>query len=158
MAKSKPRGIPPSQRPGRGSRPNPAGRPALTPEETRGLAAAENAARMHQIEEYLASFQPDLPDTVRADEAPVFERDPSRTTGAEVADHHLLNRSASTVTASLETIDAHPHPDKPDVIAVRLGGNDGHLQLNVSRDRALLLATRLTDAVEKAHAWYDKKR
>lgn len=87
----------------------------------------------------------------------VSEEDPhprSRSTGAEVIDAQLLYRSAKPTSAHVVTVDAYPNPDRPEGIVLRLDGWEGFLQVNLTRDRAMLLANKLAAAVEKSQAWY----
>jgi hypothetical protein len=107
---------------------------------------------MQQIADQIDHLPVELAKAVSGEE---HHRPESRSTGAEVVDMGLLRRVASPPTsAHVVTIDAHPNPDRPESLVVRLDGWDGFLILNLTRDRAMLLASRLNAAVEKSQAWY----
>ena len=67
----------------------------------------------------------------------------------------MLGPASRAASAQVVTLDAYPHPEKPDCILIRLDGWDGHMTLTLTRDRAALLSSRLVQAVEKSHAWFD---
>lgn len=79
----------------------------------------------------------------------------TRPTGSEAHDRGLLGTSSRANPAQVVTLDAYPHPEKPECILIRLDGWDGHLTVTLTRDRAALLASRLEQAVQKSHAWFD---
>ena len=138
MAKFKPSGGPPNSRAGR--------KAALSPDEARGLVTSEITARLQQIAEVQAP--PDASgQTARAARANPFG--PKRR-GAEVADKNLLSGegAGSNPKARVIAINAFPHPEEAHCVVLQLDGWDGHLQLTIPRDRAVMLVARLQRAID----------
>lgn len=155
MGKSRSQGRPPSQRPGGGQR------PTLAPNsrkesETKLPAASEIAARMQHLAHQIDHLPVELAKAV-SDEND-HHRTSSRATGAEVIDAGLLYKGAKPISEHVVTVDAYPNPERPGGIVVRLDGWEGFLLVNLTRDRALLLAERLSGAVEKSQDWYGTGR
>ena len=142
--------MPPSRRSGERADPR-SGRTSRGDADAASLpAASEIAIKMQQIADQISHFPTELAKAV-SEEMP---HPVSRATGAEVVDAHLLYRSSKPTSAHVVTIDAYPNPDRPESIVVRLDGWEGFLLVNLTRDRATLLANRLAAAVEKSQAWY----
>jgi hypothetical protein len=134
MAKFKPVGKAPSRRASR--------KTALSPDEARGLVATEITARLQQIAEV---HTPSGSAASRAARPNPFG--PKRT-GAEVADANLLSGNRPPSKARVIAINAFPHPEEEDCIILQLDGWEGHLQLTIPRDRAVMLMARLQRAIE----------
>jgi hypothetical protein len=151
MGKPKQRGLPPSRRPGNPGSAKSA-RHSRQDAETTPAAASEIGSKMHQIALQIDQIPTELARAVSEEDA--SHRPRSRATGAEVVDAGLLYRGSKAASEHVVTIDAYPNPEKPEGIVVRLDGWDGFLLVNLTRDRAQLLAEKLSAAVEKSTAWY----
>ena len=106
---------------------------------------------MQQLSEQIHQLSPEMANAIRDDDTKWTE---PHATGAEVIDSNLIVKSSRATSAQVVTIDAYPHPDRPDSVIVRLDGWDGFLLLTLTRDRATLLSNRLVQAVDKSRAWY----
>lgn len=137
MAKFKPAGKAPSRRASR--------KTALSPDEARGLIATEITARLQQIAEV---HSPSGSATSAASRAAKPNPFGPRRTGAEVADANLLSGNRPPSKARVIAINAFPHPEEEDCIILQLDGWEGHLQLTIPRDRAVMLMARLQRAIE----------
>lgn len=151
MAKSNPR----DKRAGRRAAGLPPARPvrrASEGTEPRSIPApSEISQKMQQLSEQIHQLSPEMANAIREDDA---RWTGPHATGAEVIDSNLLAKGSRPASAQVVTIDAYPHPDRPDSVIVRLDGWDGFLLLTLTRDRATLLANRLGQAVDKSRAWY----
>lgn len=143
MGKPRTPKLPPSRRPGN--------RDSHSQAESK-LPKSEMSSKMQQIANQIDHLPIELARAV-SDEDP-SHRPRSRSTGAEVVDVGLLSKGSKPISQHVVTIDAYPNPEKPEGIVVRLDGWDGFALVNLTRDRALMLAERLSAAVEKSQAWY----
>ncbi len=108
-------------------------------------AGSEITAKVRHLSEFIDRVPPELVKDISSAQVGTSA---IRTRGSEVIDFHLFSRSGRPVAAQVVTIDAYPHREHPGLIVVRLEGWDGHLELTLTRHRALLLARRLMQAVE----------
>jgi hypothetical protein len=145
MAKFKPPGDAPSARASR--------RTPLTPDEARGVVASEITARLQQIAEVQA------PPGAAGQAARAARPNPfgPKRRGAEVADRNLLSGegAASNSKARVIAINAFPHPEEAHCVVLQLDGWDGHLQLTIPRDRAVMLVARLQRAIDASAGAHD---
>ena len=155
MGKSRSQSRPPSQRPGGAQRPTLA-QSSKREAETKLPAASEISARMQHLAHQIDHLPIELAKAVSNDDD--HHRSSSRATGAEVIDAGLLCQGAKPISAHVVTVDAYPNPENPGGIVVRLDGWEGFLLVNLTRDRAVLLAERLSGAVEKSQDWYGSGR
>ena len=137
MAKSRPADKGPSRRAER--------KAPVSADEVRGAVASEITARLRQIAEVQAP--PGGVTSARAAQPNPFG--PKRR-GAEVADKNLLSGGRPSSKARVIAINAFPHPEEVDRVVLQLDGWDGHLQLTIPRDRAVMLVARLQRAIDES--------
>lgn len=119
-----------------------------TPDHVHAEAAADVTATLQQISR--AREQDQLQADRRKPNVPVALGVNLR--GTSVVNHGLVSGSDSPDATEVIAVHAAVHPEQPDCLAIRVDGWNGHLVLILPRDRAVLLAKKLEQAIEHSRS------